>query len=91
MIHKILQSVDNNSAKDKNAVILTLLDYSKAFENQSHTLGVQSFIDNNVRLSLIPTLISFFQNRKLTVKWKKMLSKLVEVSGGGPQGAWQEF
>ena len=86
MIHKILQSVDENSQMDKNAIILTMLDYSQAFEIQSHNLGIQSFIANNVRMSLIPTLISFFQGRKLTVKWNNIFSKLVEVSGGGPQG-----
>ena len=63
-----------------------MLDYSQAFERQSHILGIQSFIENNVRLSLIPTLISFFQKRKLTVKWKNLMSKIIEVSGGGPQG-----
>ena len=30
--------------------------------------------------------VSFFQKRKLTVKWRKLWSKLTEVSGGGPQG-----
>ena len=86
MLHKILLSVEKNSITDQKAVILTMLDYSKAFERQSHFLGVQSFIQNNVRPSLIPTLISFFQNRKLTVKWKNTLSEAVEVTGGGPQG-----
>ena len=86
MINKILKSVDKNSEYDKNAVLLIMLDYSQAFERQSHSLGIQSFIDNNVRLSLIPTMISFFQHRKLKVKWKDEMSKVVEVSGGGPQG-----
>ena len=71
MIHKILLAVDKNNAKEKNAVILSMLDWQGAFENQSHILGVKSFIENNVRPALIPTLISFFQERKLTVKWKK--------------------
>ena len=86
MVHNILKSVDQNTAAAKRAVILTMLDYSQAFERQSHILGVQSFIDNNVRISLIPTLISFFQNRKLAVKWKKFISSSKKVSGGGPQG-----
>ena len=64
----------------------SMLDWKGAFENQCHFLGVQSFIDNNVRKSLIPTLISFFQRRKLTVKWKNEKSASLEVKGGGPQG-----
>ena len=34
----------------------------------------------------MPTLISFFQGRKLKVKWQNTWSKIVEVTGGGPQG-----
>ena len=35
---------------------------------------------------MIPTLISFFKQRKIVVKWKKQLSNPLEVKGGGPQG-----
>ena len=86
MVNKILKSVDKNSASEKNSVILTLLDWSQAFERQSHQIGIRSFISNNVRLSLIPTLISLFQGRKITVKWENIFSELLEVKGGGPQG-----
>ena len=44
MVNKILQSVDKNSASEKNSVVLTMLDWSRAFERQSHTLGIKSFI-----------------------------------------------
>ena len=68
MLHHILKAVDNNSASDKRAVILSMVDWSKAFENQSHKLGVNSFIKNGVRKSLIPLLVNFFSNRKLQVE-----------------------
>ena len=64
-----------NSEKEKKSVILTMLDWSQAFERQSHKLGIQSFINNNVRISLIPTLISMFQGRQILVKWEKKLVK----------------
>ena len=48
MINKILVSLDKNNNFDKNAVILSMLDWSGAFENQSHILGLKSFIQNNV-------------------------------------------
>ena len=35
---------------------------------------------------MIPTLISLFQGRKITVKWENIFSELLEVKGGGPQG-----
>ena len=86
MIDKILKSVDKNSIREKNAVILSMLDWSKAFENQDHTLGIKSLIENKVRLSLIPTLIDLFKGRKITVKWSNLYSEPIKVTGGGPQG-----
>ena len=86
MLHQILKAVDNNSASDKKAVILNMIDWSKAFENQSHQLGVDSFIRNGVRQSLIPLLVNFFSDRKLQVKWNKNYSSSKIVNGGGPQG-----
>ena len=86
MLHKILLSTDKNSKSDKFAVILTMIDWSQAFDRQSHLLGVRSFIRNGVRMSLIPVLISFFQKRRLVVKWNKTISTPRQVNGGGPQG-----
>ena len=86
MIDKILSSVDKNSSSNKVAAILSMIDWSQAFERQSHKLGIQSFIKNGVRPSLIPILINFFQDRKIMVKWNRSLSEALTVNGGGPQG-----
>ena len=86
MLHKILTSVDDNSASKSVAVILQMVDWSQAFDRQCHSLGIKSFIDNGVRPSLIPILISFFQDREMVVKWKGLLSKSHPLPGGGPQG-----
>ena len=74
LIHKVLTFVDKNSASEKFTAVLMMLDWSQAFERQSHILGVQSFIDNGVRASLIPLLCSFFKNRQIVVKWNKEVS-----------------
>ena len=68
MLHKILKSLDGNSDKKSMAVILQMIDWSQAFDRLDHTLGIQSFIENGVRPSLIPILISFFQNREMKVR-----------------------
>ena len=65
---------------------MKMVDWSQAFDRQSHRLGVQSFIDNGVRPALIPVLLNFFQNRRMRVKWKGFLSTLRKLNGGGPQG-----
>ena len=86
LIHKVLTGVDKNSADNKNAAVLTMLDWSQAFERQSHYHGIQSFISNGIRKPLIPLLINFFIDREIIVKWNKILSSAMLVAGGGPQG-----
>ena len=86
MLHKILLSVDKNSQSEAFSVIIQMIDWSQAFDRQSHNLGVKSFIRNGVRNSLIPVLISFFKNRRMKVKWNGKVSSSKKLNGGGPQG-----
>ena len=87
MINRILTSLDNNSRRETFAVVANMIDWSKAFPRQCPKLGVQSFIDNGVRPSLIPVLVSYFQGRKMKVKWHQCVSSTRLLNGGGPQGA----
>ena len=43
MLHNILVATDKNSQVEKFAVILSLIDWSQAFDRQSHQLGLMSF------------------------------------------------
>ena len=87
MIHEILVSVDSNTKSEKFAVFCSFIDWKQAFDRQCPTLGVNSFVKNGVRNSLIPLLINYFQDRKMLVKWHGVLSKLRKINGGGPQGS----
>ena len=87
MIDKILRSLDGASKGEAAAALVTLQDFSKAFDRQNATLAIKSFQDNGVRPSLIPLLISFFEGRKMTVKWHGIKSDLRDLPGGSPQGA----
>ena len=80
-------ATDKNSQSEKFAVILSLIDWSQAFNRQSHQLDIQSFVDNGVRPSLIPFLMSYFQDRKMVVKCNGAISSARPLNGGGPQGA----
>ena len=53
MIHEILLSVDKNTSNEKFAVICTLIDWRQAFDRQCPKLGINSFMKNGVRRSLI--------------------------------------
>ena len=87
MLNEILSATDRNSQNEKFAVVLSLIDWSQAFDRQSHTLGIKAFIANGVRPSLIPYLISYFQDRRMIVKWNGVVSSARPLNGGGPQGA----
>ena len=87
MVHKILEALDNNSRGDTFAVVANLIDWNNAFPRQCPKLGVESFIQNGVRPALIPLLINYFQERKMSVKWHGCQSVPRKIRGGGPQGA----
>ena len=86
LLHQVLTSLERNSQSEAFTVVMSMVDWSKAFDRQSHVLGVQSFIDNGVRPSLIPVLLSFFQERTMQVKLYGKLSCNRKLPGGGPQG-----
>ena len=87
MIHRILTVLDNNSRRETFAVIANLIDWNSAFPRQCPKLGVESFIKNGVRPSLIPILINYFQDRQMSVTWHGCQSAPRKINGGGPQGA----
>ena len=87
MLDRILESLDKSSEKEKIAVLANFIDWENAFPRQCHKLGVESFMRNGVRPSLIPILVNYFQNRKMSVRWHNCLSVPREIKGGGPQGA----
>ena len=68
LINRILTSVDRNSKGEVNAVLCMFIDWKQAYSRQCHTLGIESFLKNGVRPSVIPLLISYFQDRQMRVK-----------------------
>ena len=87
MLHRILSVLDNNSKGDIFAVVANLIDWNNAYPMQCPKLGVESFMQNGVRPSLIPVLVNYFQDRQMSVKWHGCQSVPRNIKGGGPQGA----
>ena len=87
MIDRVLETLDKNSRGETCAVLATLVDWKQAFPRQCPKLGVESFLKNGVRPALIPVLVSYFQGRKMKVKWHGEFSSIRELNGGGPQGS----
>ena len=86
MVNKILTILDTNNEREKYAVLAQMIDWKKAFDMQDPKIGILSFIRNGVRMSLIPILINYFQERKMLVKWNKRFSTVRDLPGGEPQG-----
>ena len=63
------------------------IDLNSAFVRQCPKLGIDSFQKKGVRNSLIPVLISYFQERYKSVKWRGFNSSLKRINGRGPQRA----
>ena len=87
MIHRILTAVDKSTKSESFGVIASLIDWDNAFPRQCPKLGIESFMHNGVRAALIPVLINYFQDRKMSVKWHGHRSLPRTLKGGGPQGA----
>ena len=87
LLHRVVSNVDRNSKGEVNAVLCMFIDWKQAYSRQCHTLGVKSFLKNGVRPSLIPILISYFEDREMRVKWHGKLSQPRKLPGGGAMGA----
>ena len=85
LIDRVLFLLDKNP--DKSAVIAASIDWSQAFDRQDPTLAINKFIEIGVRSSLIPLLISYISDRKMTVKFNGTVSSTHQLIGGGAQGS----
>ena len=66
MMHKILTAVDKTSKSESFALIASLIDWNLSFPRQCPKLGVNSFIKNGVRPSMIPLLTNYFQEEHVS-------------------------
>ena len=81
VLHQILSNLDRSSRGESCAAVATYIDFKEAFYRQCPVLGIKLFITNNVRPSLIPMLVNYFQGRQMTVKWLGTESSLRNLPG----------
>ena len=88
------QKVELASHSNHNFTCCRLAEHWKYFKNRNKLINSislwlwsQSFIENGVRPSLIPIIASFFENRRMKVKWHGCLSSERLLPAGGPQGS----
>ena len=68
-------------------MLACLVDFSKAFNRQDHTILITKLSDMGVPGWLLKLVIAFLSDRSMRVKYKGKLSDFYPLPGGGPQGA----
>ena len=68
------------------AILACLVDFSKAFNRQDHSILVTKLSDMNVPGWLLKIVAAFLTNRKMVVRYQGETSSLKDLPGGGPQG-----
>ena len=84
LLNFILYNQDN---QEPTAILACLVDFSKAFNRQDHSIIITKLSDMGVQPWLLKLVISFLSNRKMVVRYKGEVSSIKELPGGGPQGA----
>ena len=84
LLNFILYNQDNT---EPTAILACLVDFSKAFNRQDHSILITKLSDMGVPPWLLKLVISFLTKRKMVVRYKGESSSVKELPGGGPQGA----
>ena len=77
----------NLDQHDPHAVILGMVDMSKAFNRVSHNLLVQDLYDMHVPGWLLCIIASYLSSRSMILHFHGAQSSRRSLPGGGPQGA----
>ena len=84
IINFILKETDNPNKP--TAIINLLADWSKAFNKTNHNIIMRILIAMKVPQWLLRILLSYLQNRKMILRFRKCCSHPKCLSGGCPQG-----
>ena len=76
----------NMDKTQPHAVVLSAVDMAKAFNRMSHKQVIEDLYDMRVPGWLLLILISYLTDRKMTLKFKNILSALRSLPGSSPQG-----
>ena len=68
------------------AVLLSAIDFSKAFNRVNHNLIITKLADMGVPGWLLNIVMGFLQDRTLHVRFNGVTSEGKALPGGGPQG-----
>jgi len=85
MVDRVLGLLDTPGS---SAVIMSAIDWAGAFDRLDPTIAVIKLIKMGVRPTIVPIVIEYLKDRKMTVRYNQAWSKWHSLIGGGPQGSW---
>ena len=85
MLDFIHRSLDRNN-KEPTAVLVGLVDFSKAFNRMNHNILVTILAELNIPTCALRLIVSYLSQRKMCVRYNGAESTEQYIPGGGPQG-----
>ena len=85
LLHFIHSYMDK---QEPHAVVMALIDLSKAFNRVDHLLVIQDLHDMKVPAWLLKILISYLTERSMVIKFKGATSTPRSLPGSSPQGVF---
>ena len=85
LLHFIHATLDKS---DPHAVVMALIDLSKAFNRVDHTLVIEDLHDMKVPAWLLKILISYLTERSMILKFRGAISAPRALPGSAPQGVF---
>ena len=77
--------------KNPHAVVIALVDLSKAFNRVSHQMVIEDLFDMHVPPWLLLILISYLTQRTMVLSYNGATSSPRDLPGSSPQGALLAF
>ena len=87
MIELINFILYNQDLKDIHAVLVVMIDFSKAFNRQDHNTLIVLLCEMGVPGWLLNIVASFLEDRELLLRYQGYSAKSRKLPGGGPQGS----
>ena len=88
-LFKLLEFIhDHLDMKDPHAVVVALVDLSKAFNRVSHQMVIEDLYDMHVPAWLLLILSSYLTERTMVMQYKGVTATPRDLPGSSPQGAF---
>ena len=87
MLTELVDNITAAMEDNRSAVILSAIDFSKAFNRLQHNECLRSYKEKGGSNQIIQLLASFLSGRKMSVKIGQTFSEPRPVNSGAPQGS----